>query len=132
MTLPDEHSADMKRFLSELRETAQLSSDQEAERLARATISALAEAVSTGQANQLAAGLPEELHFELGASTGQAERFDVQGFLDRISGEVDTVDADEVEREVRSMLGVLRSWAPSGEIDDTVQQLPKGLTNLFQ
>lgn len=132
MTLPNDHSEDMQRFLQQVREEAGLSSAQEAERLARATFSALSEAVTSGQANELGAGLPEELHFELGASTGQAERFDLTGFLDRISGEIDTVDGDEVQREVRSALQVVRGWAPEGEIDDTIAQLPKSLAELFR
>lgn len=131
MTLPDDNSADMQRFLQQVRETAGLASDQEAERLSRGTISALAEALSAGQANELAAGLPEELHFELGASTGQAERFDAPGFLDRISGEIDTVDPDKVESQVKSVLSVLYDWAPEGQIGDTLEQLPSGIAALF-
>lgn len=55
-----------------------------------------------------------------------------QEFLDRVSGEIATTDLESTERQVRAVLTTLREWAPEGEIDDTVAQLPGSIASLFR
>lgn len=131
VTLPTSHSAAMERFLQRVQEHASLSSTVDAERVARATVSTLAERITAGQIQDLGADLPDELRTELSQRSGQAEAFDKGAFLDRVSGEIDSVDIDEVENEVRAVLRVLREWAPEGQIDDTLAQLPQDLARMF-
>lgn len=122
----------MEEFLRRVREYAGTSSSIEADRVARATVSTLADRITAGQIKELAAGLPHELRDETGQRTGQAESFDKREFLDRISGEIDTVDLDEAESQVQAVLRVVREWAPEGQIDDTIAQLPHDLKDMFR
>lgn len=132
MTHPGPQGLTMETFLEQVQQRAGLASREEADRLARATMSSLSERVTNGQVNDLSPALPPELRTELGRHAGQAQAFDKDTFLDRLSGEIDTVDIDEVERQVRAVFAVLREWAPAGEIDDTLAQLPADLAGLFR
>ncbi|MDR7299975.1 DUF2267 domain-containing protein [Haloactinomyces albus] len=122
----------MDSFLDRVAERAGLSTRQEADRLARATMSALSERITAGQINDLSPGLPPELGTELAGHTGQAVAFDKSTFLDRISGEIETVDLDEAERQIRVVFAVLREWVPDEEIDDTLGQLSPELADMFR
>lgn len=132
MTQPESQGPTMDYFLGRVAERAGLSTRQEVDRLARATVSALSERITAGQVNDLSPGLPPELSAELAGYTGQAVAFDKSTFLDRISGEIDTVDLDEAERQVQAALSVLREWIPEEEIDDTLAQLPPDLADMFR
>lgn len=122
----------MDGFLGRVAEIAGLSSQQEADRLARVTVSTLSERLSAGQVNDFSPVLPAGLREELARHGGQAVTFDKVNFLDRISGQIDTVDPDEVERQVRAVLAVLHEWIPDEEIEDTVGQLPPALAEMFR
>lgn len=132
MTGPGPQGMTMETFLEQVQQRAGLSTQQEADRLARATMSTLSERVTGGQANDLSPALPPELRTELARFSGQATSFDKNAFLDRISGEIDTVDLEEAEKQVRAVLTILRQWAPGGEIDATIAQLPSDLAALFE
>lgn len=131
MTDPGPQGMTMATFVEQVQQRAGLSSQQEADRLVRATMSTLSERVTGGQVDDLSPALPPELRTELTRFTGQATSFDKNTFLDRITGEIDTVDLGEAERQVRAVLSVLRSWAPGREIEDTIAQLPRDLADLF-
>lgn len=131
MTEPSPEGPTMDSFLAQVAERAGLSDRQEADRLARATVSTLSERITGGQVNELSPGLPPELGTELARYEGQAQAFDKHTFLDRVSGEIDTVDLDEVERQVRAVFSILREWVPAAEIDDTLGQLPPELAEMF-
>jgi uncharacterized protein (DUF2267 family) len=124
-------SAPLYTFLAQVQERGALQFTEEAERVSRATVAALADAVSSSQAGALTPALPPELADEMAAKKGQANAFDRGAFLDRISGYVRTVDHDELERQVRAVLTTLADWQPPGQIDDTVDQLPAPLSELF-
>lgn len=132
MTHPGAAGRTMESFLEQVQQRAGLADSIEADRLVRGTISALSERLARGQIDHLSPALPPELHEELRRYAGQAKSFDKTTFLDRVSGEIDTVDQREAERQVRAVLTVLREWAPAGEIDDTVQQLPPDLSEMFE
>jgi uncharacterized protein (DUF2267 family) len=122
----------LRSFVEQVREKAGVDSPQEAEVLVRATLRTVAESITGGQVDDLTSGLPTELRQELRQHRGQARRIDKRGFLDRISGELVTTDEDTTEKQVRAVLSTLRSWAPAKEIDDTVDQLPSSLAELFR
>ncbi len=131
MTGPGPQGMTMETFLEQVQQRAGLSTQKEADRLARATMSTLSERVTAGQVDDLSPALPPELRTELGRFSGQARSFDKLGFLDRVSGEIESVDLEETEKQVRAVFAVLRQWAPSGELDDTLAQLPQDLAALF-
>lgn len=129
---PRKSSRELRSFVSQVGERAGLEQEEEAERLARATFRQLGERLSSGQARDLSGTLPAELATELKArQSGQARAFDKDELIDRVSGEVHSVDAERVEAQVRAVLSTLKQWAPPGQIDDTLAQLPAGLADLF-
>lgn len=124
-------SATLEAFVGQVQERGQLKFEKEAEQVCRATLAALADAVSETQAADLTPALPPELAAELARKRGQANAFDSGAFLDRISGHVATVSHEEVEAQVRAVLTTLAEWQPEGQVDDTLGQLPAGLAGLF-
>jgi uncharacterized protein (DUF2267 family) len=127
---PDE-SPTLEAFVAQVQARGPLPSQSEADRVTRATVAALADAVSSTQAATLTTALPPELAGELTKKKGQANAFDAGAFLDRISGHVATVSHDELKAQVRAVLTTLAEWQPPGEFDDTLGQLPPGLADLF-
>ncbi|MGJ7907734.1 DUF2267 domain-containing protein [Actinopolyspora sp. H202] len=125
-------SEPMRDFAEQVRQRAEMSSLDEASRVARATLTTLAEAVSAGQVDELAEGLPDEMRNELSQRSGQARSLNKLEFLDRVSGEIATTDLETTEDQVRAVLTTLREWAPAGETSDTVEQLPGPIAGLFQ
>ncbi|WP_019854277.1 DUF2267 domain-containing protein [Actinopolyspora mortivallis] len=132
MTRPEPVGRTMTAFEEQVGQRTGLSDTTEIERLTRATIRALSERLAAGQLNDLEPALPPELREELHSFGGQAVSFDKETFLDQVSGEIDTVDVDEVERRVSAVLGVLLAWAPGEEIEDTIAQLPPDLAEMFR
>lgn len=122
----------MRAFAEQVRSGTNLSSTDEASRVARATLTTLAESISGGQTDELMQGLPPELQRELSQRSGQARSLDKTEFLDRVSGEIATTDPETTEQQVRAVLTTLRNWAPAGESSDTVAQLPRSIAALFR
>lgn len=132
MTDPLPYSAEMESFLEAVRGYAGIDSKTESERVARSTVSTLAMRITAGQVNDLRSALPSELQAELGQRTGQAESFGKDGFLERVSGGIDTVDMDTVESQTRAVLRVVAERTPEEQIDDTIAQLPDDLARMFR
>ncbi|GAB3548382.1 uncharacterized protein (DUF2267 family) [Actinopolyspora lacussalsi] len=132
MAHPEPAGPTMASFLEQVRQRAELSDGTEADRLTRASLRALSERLAAGQLYDLAPALPPELREELYRFEGQAVAFDRETFLDRVSGEIDTVDLDVVERRVEAVFAVLLYWAPEEEIEDTVAQLPPDLAEMLR
>ncbi|SDQ32081.1 DUF2267 domain-containing protein [Actinopolyspora saharensis] len=132
MTQPEPAGRTMASFQEQVQQRTGLNDATETERLTRATLRALSERLAAGQLNDLEPALPPELREELYRFDGRAVSFDRDTFLDQVSGEVDTVDIDEVERRVRAVFEVLLQWAPGEEIEDTIAQLPPDLAEMFR
>lgn len=124
-------SSTMREFVQQVQQSAGLSSFEETDTLVRTTLNTLAEAVTGGQIDELARGLPRELRDELAHRSGQARSMDKHGFLDRVSGALQTTDLDRTEQQVRAVLQTVRAWAPEGESSDTVRQLSSSIAALF-
>lgn len=124
-------SATMRSFVEQAQKAAGLASFEESDTLVRATLNTLAESVSGGQIDELAQGLPKELQDEMSRRSGQARSMDKNGFLDRVSGPIQTTDLERTEEQVRAVLRTVRQWAPRGETPDTMQQLPSSIAELF-
>lgn len=126
------HSTALREFVNDVQRRAEVDSYEEAHQLSHATLGALGEAVSGGQAQQLSGWLPPELAQELAEKSGHAQAFDKPNFLDAVGGAIHTVDDQRVERQVTGVLNALRGSAPAGELDDTIAQLPRELAALFR
>ena len=122
----------LRAFVEQVRVAAGLETTAEAEAVSRATLRTLAERVSSGQVDDVMQGLPSELRHELSQRSGQARSFDRAGFVERVSGEITTADADAADHQARAVLRVLQDWSPTGEIDRTVDQLPPALAEMFR
>lgn len=123
--------APLHAFLEQVHARGPLHSPSEVENITRATLAALADAVSSSQAAALTTATPPELAGELAAKKGQANAFDRHVFLDRVSGHTSSVDLAEIEQQVRAVLATLADWQPAGQIDETLAQLPTALADLF-
>ncbi|MGJ7908435.1 DUF2267 domain-containing protein [Actinopolyspora sp. H202] len=132
MTHSEPAGPTMAGFLEQIRHRAELPDDTEADRLTRASLHALSERLAAGQLYDFAPALPPELQEELHRFGGQAVAFDQETFLERIGGEIDTVDLDVVERRVEAVFAVLLYWLPGEEVEDTVAQLPPDLAEMLR
>jgi uncharacterized protein (DUF2267 family) len=132
VSAPYAESTTLQEFVQRVQSMADLANYDEAEQVARATLSTLGETVSGGEAKQLGSWLPPELQSELAEKHGQASSFDKRQFLDKVAGKIYTVDLDRAEVQVSAVLQVLRSAAPANEINDTIAQLPQQLAAMFE
>jgi uncharacterized protein (DUF2267 family) len=98
-------------------------STQQAESLTRATLSTLADRLSSGEADDVASQLPRGLKEAMIPSTPKAEPFDLEEFIDRVSRRAG-VDAAKAEVGVRAVLTTLREAISKGEFEDMMAQLP--------
>ena len=129
---PGRASDEMQAFVHEVQNGTGLRTASEADVLARGTMRTLGELIGDGQAGALSASLPQELAAEItDAAHGQATGADKDTFVDQVSGHVHNVDAEDVERQVRVVLSTVRAWAPDGQIEATLAQLPRPLAAMF-
>jgi uncharacterized protein (DUF2267 family) len=93
-----------------------------AERAARATLTTLAERLSSGQARDLLEQVPAEMRPWLDTES-DAERFDVDEFLRRVA-EREGVDVETAERHARAVFATLREAVGDEKYLDVTVQLP--------
>lgn len=118
-------------FLARVEQYAELASRDEAAEVTETTLHTLAERISTGQAQDLAAALPAPLRPYLEAPGEAAADFDVRVFIRQVM-DVRHLDAASAERQVRAVLTVLRESVPEHEFNDTLAQLPRDAAGLFR
>ena len=116
-------------FITSVAEDAGISRE-EAERLTAATLRTLAERITGGEAEDLAAQLPEELKPYLTRPGEEAERFGVDVFVARVA-ERAGMDPDRALAHMGAVFAVLRRAVSPGELDDVAAQLPDGLRDLL-
>ena len=105
-------------------------SREEAERITAATLRTLAERITGGEAEDLAAQLPRELKPYLTRPGEEAERFGVDVFIARVAERAGT-DPDQALAHVGAVFATLREAVTPGELDDVAAQLPDGLRDLL-
>jgi uncharacterized protein (DUF2267 family) len=95
-----------------------------AQALTVATLQTLAERITGGEAEDLAAQLPEPLKRAIPERpAGTAEAFDLAEFERRVADRA-ALDQDSVEHHVRAVFRALREAVTEGEFDDVLAQLP--------
>lgn len=115
-------------FITKVGQRADVSLDT-AEALTAATLRTLAERISGGEAEDLAAQLPDELKPYLTGVDEPAQPFGPDEFVRRVAERAGT-DPDRARAGVRAEFTTLREAVTLGEVDDVVSQLPKDFDEL--
>lgn len=89
----------------------------------QATLATLAQRLTSGEALDLAAQLPQPMQTALRPSSEAAENFDAAEFIRRVAEQVGT-DEHHAKNTVRAVFATLREAVSSGEFDDILAQLP--------
>jgi uncharacterized protein (DUF2267 family) len=116
-------------FISKVAREADISREA-AQDLTAATLRTLAERITRGEAEDLAAQLPSELQGYLTKPQEPAERFDLEEFIRRVSERTGR-DPDEVLVHMGAVFATLREAVTSGELEDIRAQLPEDLRGLI-
>lgn len=116
-------------FLGEVQHHAQLANQGEAQQATRAVLTALGERISSGEASDLAAQLPEGLRGSL-LSGERSESYTVDRFVERVA-ELEGVDPDRAAFHCRAIFQVLRGAVSAGELDQLLAQLPERFDRLI-
>jgi uncharacterized protein (DUF2267 family) len=98
--------------------------EEKAERLEHATLRTLADRISGGEAQDLAAQLPRPLQEDLRPAREEAEAFGVDEFVRRVAERGD-VDPNEARTGAAAVLTTVREAVTPGEFDDVLSQLPQ-------
>lgn len=125
---------DYDTFIGEVQNRARLSSREEALSVSRATLETLGVRVQQGDAENLAAQLPDELARHLTEAEG-VESFGPEEFVDRVAEreELDPEDdRGDLVHHVRTVFDVLDAAASKGAMDDVRAQLSEEYDDLFE
>jgi uncharacterized protein (DUF2267 family) len=114
---------DYPTFIKAEADRAGLPQDQ-AESVAHATLRTLADRITAGEAQDLAAQLPGPLKDDLRKDREEAEAFDVDEFLRRV-GERAHVDESTARTGAAATMVTVREAVTPGEFDDITSQLPQ-------
>lgn len=117
-------------FVGEVQNRARLPSRGDTVRAIRATLETLAERISSGEADDLAAQLPQELGAFL-READTTERFSVDDFFLRVAAK-ETADLPDAAHHARAVIAVLQEAVTTGELDDIRAQLPENYRPLFE
>lgn len=121
---------DTDEFTETVRREADLDTEAEAERAVEAALAVLGDRVTDGEAEDLAARLPDgpagTLH---DAATDEASSFDAEEFADRVADRLDR-NRNEVWPLTRAVGAAVRESAPD-EFERARDQLPDGYDRAF-
>lgn len=119
------------RFVKQVQERAGISREQ-AEAATAATLGTLAEHLSGGEPQNLAAQLPPELaDYTRYEGEEQGQVFSIDEFFERV-GEREGADVGSAAHHSRAVISVLQEAVTGGEIGDIRSQLPSEFEPLFE
>jgi uncharacterized protein (DUF2267 family) len=104
---------------------------EKAQALTRATLEALADRISGGEARQLAELLPEPLNQWLSSGDEIAQRLPLHSFVVRVAEQAG-LDEDDAELGIRAVVTTLREAVGDKELRDATAQLPKSYDVLLE
>ena len=116
-------------FLGTVQNQARLGTESAAVSAVRATFETLGERLAGGQADHVAAQLPEELGYYL-RQAGKDESFELDTFYERVS-EREGVDLPDAVYHAKVVMKVLEEATSTGEMRDMRAQLPAEFEDLF-
>ncbi|PWU47907.1 DUF2267 domain-containing protein [Micromonospora globispora] len=102
----------------------------EADNIVRATLTTLTERISGGEADDLAAQLPEELREHMHKDVDFGERLDLAEFLNEVRARAG-VDRQRAAEGIRAVLTTLRDAVSAEEFKDMASELPKDIQQLL-
>ena len=105
-------------------------SPPEADNIIRATLTTLTERISGGEADDLAAQLPEELREHMHKDVDFGERLDLAEFLNEVRARAG-VDRQVAAEGIRAVLTTVRDAVSAEEFKDMASELPKDIQQLL-
>jgi uncharacterized protein (DUF2267 family) len=111
-------------FVREVESRLQDPRPGEAESAIRATLETLGERISRGEAEDIAAQLPDRLAIALTRPGGEAEDFGLDASYRRVA-EKEGIEIDEATEHVAAVMTVLRQAISESELRDVRSQLPQ-------
>lgn len=117
-------------FVGNVQSNARLASKGEAVRAIHATLQTLGERLQEGEAQHLAAQLPQEISTYLQEAETQ-ESFDLSRFFERVATREST-DLPAAVHHARAVISVLQEAVSPGQIADVRAQLPEEYNSLFE
>lgn len=121
---------DYDTFMGAVQQRAKLSSQEEALRITRATLTTLGERLGAGEATDLAAPLPMEIDRFLEEANSE-QRIDYDEFIDRVADRASTEESD-ANFYAQVVLDVVEDTVPESEFKDVREQLPSEYDGLFE
>lgn len=117
-------------FVGRVQQQARLGSTGEAMKAIGATLETLGERLHGGEAENLAAQLPQEIGHYLG-DAGSSASFDLDTFYDKVC-ERSGADKPDAVHHARVVMNVVQEAVSGGELDDMKAQLPDEYAPLFE
>jgi uncharacterized protein (DUF2267 family) len=117
-------------FLAQVRERGEYADRQEAEQTTRVVLGVLADRLTSQEAGDLAAQLPDEAAGTLTGNAGRPEPFGVHEFLRRVA-EATGATERTAQWDASAVLSTVADGTSGGEINDVLTQLPSGYAVLF-
>ena len=120
-----------EQFIGEVRNLAELDTNEDAEKVIRATLETLRQRLAGNEPSNLAAQLPPEIAPFVEGDGGR-EAFSVQEFYERVAQKEGTTNSEEAVKHARAVATVLQTTAVSGgELEDVRSQLGNDYEELF-
>jgi uncharacterized protein (DUF2267 family) len=118
-----------EQFVAEVKNLAELGSNEDAKKATRATLETLKERLAGNEPSNLAAQLPPEIAPYIEGDGGR-EAFSVEEFYERVA-QKEGVDNGEAVRHARAVATVLQTAVTEGELGDVHSQLGDDYEELF-
>jgi uncharacterized protein (DUF2267 family) len=106
-------------------------STQQAESLTKAVLSALADRLTGGEADDVASQLPKGIKEAMLPTNPEAEPFGLSEFIERVVSRAG-VTPEQAEVGARAVMTTLRDAITEGEFKDMMAQLPEEFEQLVQ
>jgi uncharacterized protein (DUF2267 family) len=116
-------------FIAEVRNLAELGTNEDAQKAVRATLETLRERLAGNEPADLAAQLPPEIA-PFVEGVGGREAFSVQEFYDRVANKEGT-GSEQAVKHARAVATVLQTAVTGGALEDVRSQLGNDYEELF-
>ncbi len=117
-------------FLATVRERGGYSTNDQAEHVSRAVISALGKRIAGGEITDLASQLPDEFADTLQAQPQPGQSQSVNEFLEQV-GERLSEDTETARQDTTTVLTTVASSIEGGQLNHLLSQLPSSYASLF-
>ena len=118
-----------EQFIAEVKNLAELDSNEDAQKTVRATLETLRERLAGNEPADLAAQLPPEIALFVEGAGGR-EAFSVQEFYERVAHKEGT-ESEEAVKDARAVATVLQTAVTGGALEDVRSQLGNDYEELF-